>query len=127
LTPPIPLWRDGALAGQILDFRFIQSAFCDLQFEIMKEFILKVYLQPKSSKNEVVGPYRDGIKVRVTAPPAEGKANEALIRFLAKELETSPSCIEMIKGHHSRQKTLRILGTIRNERLDFENSSVESQ
>ena len=75
----------------------------------MKEILLKVYLQPKSSKNEIVGPYRDGIKIKVTAPPAEGKANEALLRFLAKELQISASSIEIIKGHHSREKTLRIL------------------
>ena len=74
----------------------------------MKDKIFKVYLQPKSSKNEVVGPYRDGIKVKVTAAPIEGKANEALIRFLAKELKISPSCVEIIKGHHSREKTLSI-------------------
>jgi uncharacterized protein (TIGR00251 family) len=78
----------------------------------MEDIILKVYLQPKSSKNEIVGPYRDGIKVRITAPPIEGKANEALVRFLAKELGTSPSCIEIIKGHHSREKTLRISGPV---------------
>ena len=76
----------------------------------MKDTILKVYLQPKSSKNEIMGPYRDGIKIRVTAPPVEGKANEALIRFLAKELDVSPSGIEILKGHRSREKTLRILG-----------------
>ena len=75
----------------------------------MKDIILKVYLQPKSSKNEIVGPYRDGIKVKVTAPPVEGKANEALIRFLAKEIGISSSCIEIIKGHHSREKTLKII------------------
>ena len=57
------------------------------RYRVMKDIILKVYLQPKSSKNEIVGPYRDGIKVKVTAPPIEGKANEALIRFLAKELK----------------------------------------
>jgi uncharacterized protein (TIGR00251 family) len=74
----------------------------------MKDTILKVYLQPKSSKNEIVGPYRDGIKVKVTTPPIEGKANETLIRFLAKEFRISPSSIEMIKGRHSREKTLRI-------------------
>ena len=74
----------------------------------MAEILLKVYLQPKSSRNEIVGPYRDGIKVRVTSPPVEGKANEALIRFLAKELEISPSSIEILKGLQSRQKTLRI-------------------
>lgn len=83
------------------------------------EIILKVYLQPKSSKNEMVGPYRDGIKVKVTAPPIEGKANESLIRFLAKEFGISPSSIEMIKGHHSREKTLRILGTVANGQFDF--------
>ena len=85
----------------------------------MKEIILKVYLQPKSSKNEVVGPYRDGIKVKVTAPPMEGKANEALIRFLAKKFGISPSGIEIIKGLHSREKTLRISGPLLDKRLDF--------
>jgi len=85
----------------------------------MKDIILKVYLQPKSSKNEILGPYRDGIKVKVIAPPIEGKANEALIRFLAKEFGISPSCIEMIRGHHSREKTLRISGVSLQERLDF--------
>jgi hypothetical protein len=85
----------------------------------MKGTLIKVYLQPKSSKNEVVGPYRDGIKVKVTAPPVEGKANEALIRFLAREFGVSPSCIEMIKGRHSREKTLRISGSILDKRLDF--------
>jgi uncharacterized protein (TIGR00251 family) len=74
----------------------------------MEEMFLKVYVQPRSSKNEVVGPYRDGIKVKVTAPPAQGKANEALLQLLAEELDVGPSCIEIVKGHHSREKTLRI-------------------
>ncbi len=87
----------------------------------MNEIILKVYLQPKSSKNEVVGPYRDGIKVKVTAPPVEGKANESLIRFLSRELGISPSCIEVIKGHHSREKILRILGTVAGGQFAFKN------
>ena len=85
----------------------------------MKESIVKVYLQPKSFKNEIVGPYRDGIKVRITAPPIEGKANEALIRFLAKEFLISPSCIEILKGHRSREKTLKISGVTPQEHLDF--------
>jgi uncharacterized protein (TIGR00251 family) len=74
----------------------------------MEEVILKVYLQPKSSKNEIVGPFRDGIKVKVTAPPMEGKANNGLIRFLAKEWQIPASDIEIVRGHHSREKTLRI-------------------
>ena len=74
----------------------------------MKDTILKIYLQPKSSKNEIVGPYRDGIKIKVTAPPVEGKANEALVRFLAGKLGVSASRIEILQGHHSREKKLRI-------------------
>jgi uncharacterized protein (TIGR00251 family) len=85
----------------------------------MKETLIKIYLQPKSSNNEVVGPYRDGIKVKVTAPPIEGKANEALIRFLAKKFGIPPSYIEILKGHHSREKTLKISGLSLQERLDF--------
>jgi len=83
----------------------------------IEEFILKVYLQPKSSKNEVVGSYRDGIKVKITAPPIDGKANEALIRFLAKELGVSPSCIKITRGQHSREKTLKISGDIKQDLL----------
>jgi uncharacterized protein (TIGR00251 family) len=74
----------------------------------MKKTTLKIYLQPRSSRDEIIGPYRDGIKVKVTAPAAEGKANQALLQLLAKELNVTPSCIEIIKGHHSREKTLRI-------------------
>jgi uncharacterized protein (TIGR00251 family) len=81
----------------------------------MKDTIIKIYLQPKASKNEIVGPYRDGIKVKVTAPPIEGKANDALIRFLSKELGISPSSIEIVKGHHSREKTLKISGNLDQE------------
>jgi len=82
-----------------------------------KSILLKIYLQPKSSKNEVVGPHRDGIKVKITVPPIEGKANEALIRFLAKELGVSPSCIEITRGQHSREKTLKISGDMDQELL----------
>jgi uncharacterized protein (TIGR00251 family) len=78
----------------------------------MKPNILKVYLQPKSSRNEIVGPYRDGIKVKITAPPVEGKANEGLIRFLAKAWNLAPSSIEIVRGHHTREKILRIQGSI---------------
>ncbi len=85
----------------------------------MKDTLLKIYLQPKSSKNEIVGPYRDGIKIKVTAPPVEGKANEALIRFLAGKLGVSASRIEILRGHHTREKKLRIsesfdLGLLKN-------------
>jgi uncharacterized protein (TIGR00251 family) len=88
----------------------------------MDEMLLKVYLQPKASKNEIVGPYRDGIKVRVTAAPVEGKANEALLKFLAKEFGVTPSSVEIVRGHRSREKVIRIAGSLDQElrrRLGF--------
>ena len=85
----------------------------------MTETILKVYLQPRASRNEIAGPYRDGIKIKITAPPVEGKANESLLRFLAKELGIPPSHIEILKGHHSREKVLKIRGLTAADSLDF--------
>jgi uncharacterized protein (TIGR00251 family) len=76
------------------------------------ETLLKVYVQPKSSRNEIVGPYRDGIKVKITAPPIEGKANEGLVQLLAREWGLPPSSIEIVRGHHTREKTLRIQALI---------------
>lgn len=81
----------------------------------MREMLLKVYLQPKASKNEIVGPYRDGMKVRVTAAPVEGKANEALLRLLAKELGVTPSSLEIVRGHRSREKIIRIAASLGRE------------
>jgi uncharacterized protein (TIGR00251 family) len=81
----------------------------------MREILLKVYLQPKSSRNEIVGPYRDGIKVRVTAAPVEGKANDVLLRFLAKEFGVTPSSVEMVRGHRSREKLIRIVASLDQE------------
>ena len=83
----------------------------------MEDIILKVYLQPKSSKNEVVGPYRDGIKIKVTAQPIEGKANEALIKFLAKEFKIPPSSIEILQGHHGREKIIKVEGKVKARHL----------
>ena len=74
----------------------------------MKDLSIKIYLQSKASRNEIVGAYRDGIKVKVTAPPVEGKANEELLRFLSKVWRIPQSHIEIIRGHHSREKILRI-------------------
>jgi uncharacterized protein len=76
----------------------------------MEEITLKVYLQPRSSKNEMAGPFRDGVRIRITAPPIEGKANEGLVRFLAKEYGIPPSHVQIIKGHHSREKIVKISG-----------------
>lgn len=69
-----------------------------------------VRLQPRASKNEIVGLQSVSLKVRVTAPPVEGMANDALIELLSKALETSRRNVCIVSGHSSRTKVIEISG-----------------
>jgi len=72
------------------------------------EKILEVYVQPRASRNEILG-YRDEIlKMRVMASPTDGEANRLCREVLAKALGTSLSRVEILSGHKARQKRLRI-------------------
>lgn len=66
--------------------------------------IFKVFVQPKSSKNAVVGLHDDALKIKLTAPPVDNAANAMCIKFLAKALSVSKSSVEIIAGHTSRNK-----------------------
>ncbi len=71
---------------------------------------LSVRIQPRASKNEIVSREGGGIKIRLTAPPVDGAANDALVRFLADTLSVSKSSVEIVSGHTSRDKIVRISG-----------------
>ncbi|MCK4418377.1 YggU family protein [Candidatus Aerophobetes bacterium] len=70
----------------------------------------RLRVQPGASKNEIVGVQQDAFKVRISAPPVEGKANKALIQFLAKEFRVKKSEIKIVSGHTTRIKTIHIIG-----------------
>ncbi len=70
----------------------------------------KVRLVPRASQNQIVGVEGDAIKIRLTAPPVEGKANEALCKFLASVVDVPRSSVEIIAGHSSRNKVVCIRG-----------------
>ncbi len=72
--------------------------------------ILPVRIQPRSSKNEIVGEYNGVLKIKLTSPPVEGEANRRCIEFLAKRLKIGKSQIEIIKGGRSRDKMIKIIG-----------------
>lgn len=74
----------------------------------MKTCHLNVKVVPKASANEIVGWEKEEIKIRVKAQPEKGEANEVLIKFLAKQLDLAQSKIELVSGHTSRHKRLRI-------------------
>jgi len=77
---------------------------------------LAIRVTPRARKNEIVEILADQtIKVRLTAPPVEGKANEALIEFLAKVLDVPRSKVEIIAGTSGRDKLVSILDLDSNE------------
>ncbi len=67
-------------------------------------------VQPGASKNEIVGIQEDALRIRINAPPVQGKTNKALIQFLAKQLTVKRSQVEIISGHTSRIKTIHVIG-----------------
>lgn len=72
------------------------------------DLILTCHLQPKASKTEAVGRHGDALKIRIKAPPVEGKANLELIRFLAKAFAVHKRDIKIISGELSRHKRVKI-------------------
>ena len=72
--------------------------------------LLLVRLQPRASRNEISGPMGDELKIKVTAPPVDAAANQALVEFLARALNCSRGRVELIRGHISRHKTLLLRG-----------------
>ena len=68
----------------------------------------RVRVQPRASRTEVAGEHAGAIKLRIVAPPVEGKANRECIRFLARLLEVPPRAIEIVSGDSSRDKIIRV-------------------
>jgi uncharacterized protein (TIGR00251 family) len=65
---------------------------------------------PRASHNEIVEILADGsVKIRLTAPPVEGQANDALVAFLAQVLDVAPSKIEIVAGSTGRDKLVSVL------------------
>lgn len=82
-------------------------------FKIMKTAtgpVFRVRVQPGASRNEIVGVQQDELKIRISAPPVKGKANRALVQFLAEQLEVRRSQVEILSGHATRRKTIHIIG-----------------
>ncbi|HTY86696.1 MAG TPA: DUF167 domain-containing protein [Candidatus Acidoferrum sp.] len=72
--------------------------------------LLSVKLQPRASVNAIIGPRGAELGIKVTAPPVEAAANEALVELLAGRLDCARAQVELIRGHKSRHKTLKLHG-----------------
>jgi len=71
---------------------------------------LTLFIQPKASKNEIIGPHNGALKIKITAPPVDGKANAELVEFLSEILDIPKRQIEILKGETGRNKSVEILG-----------------
>jgi hypothetical protein len=81
--------------------------------ETAKGVLLPVRAVPRASKNEIQGVHGDALKVRLQAPPVEGKANQALIRFLSEALDIPRSQLSIASGETGRNKAVLITGMTR--------------
>jgi len=69
-----------------------------------------VRVQPRASRDEIAGEWQEGLKVRLTAPPVDDRANEALRRFLATSLNVPLSAVRITSGERSRTKRVEVRG-----------------
>jgi uncharacterized protein (TIGR00251 family) len=72
--------------------------------------LLSVKLQPRASANEIGEALGNELRIKVTAPPVDAAANEALIKLLAHQLNCPRNRVELVRGHTSRHKTIRLHG-----------------
>lgn len=72
--------------------------------------LLKLFVQPKASRNEIAGLHNGALKLRLTTPPIEGRANKAVIAFVAKLLHLPKSSVSIKSGLQNRNKEILILG-----------------
>lgn len=72
---------------------------------------LTLHIQPGAKKTEFAGLHGDALKIRLAAPPVDGKANEALIRFFAENLHLPKAAVTLKSGQTSRRKMLELSGT----------------
>jgi uncharacterized protein len=72
--------------------------------------VIALHIQPGAKRTELVGLHGEALKIRLAAPPVDGKANAALMAFLAKQLGVTKRDVSLESGDTSRQKRVRVLG-----------------
>ena len=85
---PLPAWQDG------------------------DDLLLRLYIQPKASRDKIVGVHGDELKIAITAPPVDGKANAHLTKYLSKQCKVAKGLIKIEKGELGRHKQVRICSPV---------------
>lgn len=74
--------------------------------------VLVLHVQPGAKRSEVAGLHGEALKIRLAAPPIEGRANDALLRFIAELFSVPLRNVELLQGAQSRHKRLAVRGTV---------------
>jgi uncharacterized protein len=72
--------------------------------ETPQGIVIRIYVQPRSSRNKIIGLHGDFLKIAIQAPPVDDAANRMCIEFLSKSLNLTRSAVEILSGHTSRIK-----------------------
>lgn len=72
------------------------------------DLVMRLYVQPKASRDKIVGLHGDELKIAITAPPVDGKANAHLSKYLAKQFKVAKGFITIEKGELGRHKQVRV-------------------
>jgi len=91
-----------------------------------RSVLFKVRVQPRASKNELAGFFEGALRIRLSAPPVAGAANEACRAFLAEKLGVPKSRVEIISGRTGRNKQIRVIGMSREQILNLLAQSYDS-
>jgi hypothetical protein len=83
------------------------------QVDARGDVLISLHVQPGAADSGIVGLHGDALKVKVAAAPERGRANAAVARLLAGELGVRPSDVEVVSGHSSRRKRVRVRGADR--------------
>ena len=85
----------------------------DLPYSKAKDgIIIEVKVDPRSSRNEIVGVVDKTVRIKLTGPPVEGAANEQLIKLLAERFDIRKSDVIIMKGESSRHKLIKLKGVV---------------
>lgn len=72
------------------------------------DILLRLYIQPKASRDKIVGLHGEELKIAITAPPVDGKANAHLTKYLSKQFKVAKGLVKIEKGELGRHKQIRI-------------------
>lgn len=72
------------------------------------DLVLRLYVQPKASRDKIVGLHNEELKIAITAPPVDGKANAHITKYLSKQFKVAKGAISIEKGELGRHKQVRI-------------------